>query len=133
MLKNFTIIGGIAVVLVLGIIALSPLANLWFEKVAGLPPDLSAFAKLPLIIMILIPGLTFLISFQRAILVNAKNTKPITIATITEVSGIILILLITINVLNWTGVIAATTSYILGRIAANTYLMKPFLAEVKKY
>ena len=133
MLKNFTIIGGIAVVLVLGIIALSPLANLWFEKVAGLPPDLAEFANLPLIIMILMPGLTFLISFQRAILVNAKNTKPITIATITEVSGIILILLITINMLDWIGVIAATTAYVLGRIAANTFLMKPFLKEVSNY
>lgn len=133
MLKNFTIIGGIAVVLVLGIIAISPLANLWFEKVAGLPPDLSEFANLPLIIMILMPGLTFLISFQRAILVNAKHTKPITIATITEVSAIILILLITINMFDWIGVIAATTAYVLGRVAANTYLMKPFLKEVKKY
>ncbi len=132
MLKNFTIIGGIAVVLVLGIIALSPLANLWFEKVAGLPTDLSEFANLPLIIMILMPGLTFLISFQRAILVNAKHTKPITIATITEVSAIILILLITINMFDWIGVIAATTAYVLGRVAANTYLMKPFLKEVKK-
>jgi hypothetical protein len=34
---------------------------------------------------------------------------------------------------DWIGVIAATTAYVLGRVAANTYLMKPFLKEVKKY
>lgn len=132
-LRNFASVGGISVVLVLALVAFTPLSHLWFEEVAGLTKDLADFSMTPLMIMILMPGLTFLISFQRSVLVNAKHTKPITIATLTEVSSIVLILLITINWLNWIGVIAATTSYVLGRLAANTYLMKPFLNEVKKY
>lgn len=132
-LRNFAAIGGISVVLTLAIVAFTPLSHLWFEEIAGLTKDLADFSMMPLMIMILMPGLTFLISFQRAVLVNAKHTKPITIATITEVSSIILILLVTINWFNWVGVIAATTSYVLGRLAANTYLMKPFLKEVKQY
>lgn len=133
MLRKFTLIGSFVVILLLALIAFSPVSNFWFEKVAGLSIELSDFANAPLMIMVLMPGLTFLISFQRAILVNAKRTKPITIATITEVGGIILILLITINLLDWVGVIAATTAYVIGRIAANTYLMKPFLKVVRDY
>jgi len=132
-LRNFATVGGISVVLILALVAFTPLSHLWFEEVAGLTKDLADFSMTPLMIMILMPGLTFLISFQRSVLVNAKHTKPITIATLTEVSSIVLILLVTINWLNWIGVIAATTAYVLGRLAANTYLMKPFLNEVKKY
>ncbi|HET56517.1 MAG TPA: hypothetical protein ENN33_15070 [Ignavibacteria bacterium] len=132
-LRNFASVGGISVVLILALVAFTPLSHLWFEEVAGLTKDLADFSMTPLMIMILMPGLTFLISFQRSVLVNAKHTKPITIATLTEVSSIVLILLITINWLNWIGVIAATTAYVLGRLAANTYLMKPFLNEVKQY
>ncbi len=133
MLRNFATAGGLSVVFTLALVAFTPLSHLWFEEVAGLTKDLADFSMMPLMIMILMPGLTFLISFQRSVLVNAKHTKPITIATITEVSSIILILLVTINWLNWIGVIAATTSYVLGRLAANIYLMKPFLKEVKQY
>lgn len=133
MLRNFATAGGLSVVFTLALVAFTPLSHLWFEEVAGLTKDLADFSIMPLMIMILMPGLTFLNSFQRSVLVNAKHTKPITIATITEVSSIILILLVTINWLNWIGVIAATTSYVLGRLAANIYLMKPFLKEVKQY
>ena len=133
MLRNFAAVGGITVVLFLTVIAFTPLSNLWFEKIAGLSTELSSFSHKPLMIMVLMPGLTFLISFQRSILVNAKNTKPITIATVTEVLGIILILLVTIRMFDWVGVVAATTAFVLGRMAANIYLMKPFIKEVKRY
>lgn len=132
-LRNFATIGGISVVLLLVLIAFTPLSELWFEKIAGLTFELSNFAIQPLMIMALMPGLTFLISFQRSILLSAKHTKPITIATIIEVGSIILILLITINCLDWVGVIAATSAYILGRLAANTYLMKPMLQKVRNF
>lgn len=132
-LRNFAAIGGTSVVLTLAIVAFTPLSILWFESIAGLTVDLSEFSIPPLMIMALMPGLTFLISFQRSVLVSSKKTKPITIATITEVSSILLILLVTIKWLDWVGAIAATSAFVLGRLAANIYLMKPFLKEVKKY
>lgn len=132
-LRNFATLGGTSVVLTLAIVAFTPLSTFWFEGVAGLTVDLSEFSIPPLMIMALMPGLTFLISFQRSVLVSSKKTKPITIATITEVSSILLILLVTIKWLDWVGVIAATSAFVLGRLAANIYLMKPFLKEVKQY
>ncbi|MCZ7602812.1 MAG: hypothetical protein M5R37_08090 [Melioribacteraceae bacterium] len=132
-LRNFAALGGTIVVLTLAIVAFTPLSTFWFEGVAGLTIDLSEFSIPPLMIMAIMPGLTFLISFQRSVLVSSKKTKPITIATITEVSSILLILLVTIKWLDWVGVIAATSAFVLGRLAANIYLMKPFLKEVKQY
>ncbi len=132
-LRNFAFAGGSAMVALLALVAFTPLSNLWFEDVAGLTKNLALFSNPPLMIMALMPGLTFLISFQRSILVDAKNTKPITIATVIEIFSIIIILLVTINYFDMIGVVAATISFVLGRLAANSYLMKPFLAEVKSY
>ncbi|MDZ7763120.1 MAG: oligosaccharide flippase family protein [Melioribacteraceae bacterium] len=132
-LRNFALGGGLMVVVLLAIVAFTPLANLWFEDVAGLSKSLASFSEPPLMIMALMPGLTFLISFQRSILVNAKRTKPITIATSIEVTSIVVILLVAINWLNMIGVIAAVISYVLGRLAANIYLARPFFQEIKKY
>lgn len=132
-LRNFALGGGLMVVFLLAIVAFTPLANLWFEDVAGLSKSLASFSEPPLMIMALMPGLTFLISFQRSILVNAKRTKPITIATSIEVTSIVVILLVTINWLNMIGVIAAVISYVLGRLAANIYLARSFFQEIKKY
>ncbi len=132
-LRNFALGGGSTMVMLLAVVAFTPLSDIWFEGVAGLSTDLAHFAKPPLMIMALMPGLTFLIAFQRSILVDAKRTKPITIATAIEVVSIIMILLITINWLNMIGVVAATIAYVFGRLAANAYLARPFGQEIKKY
>ncbi|MCF8243096.1 MAG: hypothetical protein K9J16_17095 [Melioribacteraceae bacterium] len=130
-LRNFAIVLGISTVFLLSLIAFTPLSQIWFEDVSGLTAELSTFAHLPLMILTIIPGLTVLINFQRAMLVTAKNTKPITFATAAEVSGIILVLLILINGFNYIGAVAAATAFVLGRLSANVYLHKPFLRAVR--
>jgi uncharacterized membrane protein len=74
-----------------------------------------------------------LISFQRALLVDAKKTKPITFATMTEFCGIILVLLICVKFLSTVGAVAATAAFIFGRIGANTYLSDPVKKIIKSY
>jgi hypothetical protein len=65
-------------------------------------------------------------------MVNFRKTKPVTIATGIEITGIVIVLLITIHSLNLIGIIAAAIAYVLGRLAANTYLMFPFRKMLKK-
>ena len=132
-LRNFAILSGSIATLFLMAIAFSPLADIWFHTVSGLSAELTNFSKLPIKIMAIFPALTFLIAFQRAILVNARHTVPITWGTVIEVSLIILILLVLIHYLNFIGVIAATIAYVVGRILATTYLMFPFTKLVKEY
>ncbi len=131
-LKKFGIIMGLASIAILGIISLTPLSTIWYHNVSGLSMELTNFAQTPTIIMTLMPGLTFLISFQRAILVASRETKPITTATAMEVIGIIGGLFVLINLFDFVGVTAAVVAYIFGRLLANVYLTPPYMKIVKK-
>lgn len=131
-LRNFAYVLGIAVVTGLGLISFTPLSDIWFQKVSGLSAQLSEFSKFPLMLYTIFPATTVFISFQRAILVFYRKTNPITYATIIEVVGIIITLIITIKFLSLVGVIAAILAYTLGRIAAIIYLIRPFNLALEK-
>ena len=124
-LRNFCALLGMAVVSLLFIVTFTPVAFIWFNKISGLSLELTKFAIPPSQILTLLPGLTVLISFQRAILVNNKKTTPITIATSLEVMVIFLTLFITIELLNMVGAVAAAMALIVGRLSANGYLFWP--------
>jgi hypothetical protein len=115
---------GLALILASALIitAITPLSKLWFSSVSGLSPELTGLALTPLLIMGLFPASTVLISMQRAILVKAGQTSPITNATIIEVLTIIGVLYISIIHLSAVGVVAAASAFLSGRLAANTYL-----------
>ena len=130
-LKNFAVMLGIISAATLGLIAFTPLSDFWFKTVSGLSFELTHFAKIPLMIMILMPGLSVLINFQRAVLVESRYTKPITWATIAEVVVILIVLFISIKYFDAVGAVAATLALIIGRIGAITYLTPPLL-NVKK-
>ena len=122
-LRNVACTLAIVTSVCLAVIAYSPLSVLWFYDVWGLSIGLTEFAIPPLQILVLLPALSVLLSFQRALLVNARTTKVITSATAIEVSGIAMVLWIAIHYFNAIGVMAAVTAIVLGRICANILLM----------
>jgi len=130
-LLNFAIVLAVILVSVLALFAFTPLADFWFITVSGLSESLAEFAHLPLMILFFFPALTVLISIQRGVLVAAKNTKPITVGTITEFVAIVLALIIFINHLNFVGAVAATIAFVVGRIASNIYLTPSALRSTK--
>ena len=119
---KFAAVLGLTLASALIITAITPLSKLWFSKVSGLSAELTGLALTPLLIMGLFPASTVLISMQRAILVKAGQTSPITNATIIEVLTIISVLYISIIHLSAVGVVAAASAFLSGRLAANTYL-----------
>ena len=125
MLRNFAFFLGISVVVALSLITFTPLSYIWFHKVSGLSLELTQFARLPAQILSLLPSLTVLISFQRALLVKNERTTPITVATSIEVIAIFSILFVAIAVFNPIGAIAAAIAFVIGRFCANTYLFIP--------
>lgn len=131
-LKNFAAGLAVSVVAVLGIISFTPLGELWLKNVSGLSNELTGFAKLPLMIYTFFPATTAWINFQRSILVYNRNTKPISFATLIEVTGIVLILTVTIRFFDMIGVTAAIIAYTLGRMAAIGYLTIPFNEAKRK-
>ncbi len=121
-LRQFAIILGSTVVFLCSLIAFTPLSELWFHSVSGLSIELTRFAKIPTQIFAIMPGLSVWLSYQRGSLVNAHRTKPITVATVIEVGGIIVLLWLTIHQWGWVGAVAGTFSLVMGRILANGYL-----------
>jgi Na+-driven multidrug efflux pump len=121
-LFNFALILAGILVSLLGLFAFTPLADFWFTTVSGLSISLTDFARLPLMIMFFFPALTVLISIQRGVLVATKNTKPITIGTVTEFLTIVLSLIIFVHYMNLVGAVAATIAFVAGRLASNIYL-----------
>jgi len=121
-LRRFALRLGLITVSLLALIGYTPLSSIWFQRIGGLTPELTEFARIPIRIVCILPGLAILLAFQRAILVNAKRTGGITIATAAEVVGMMSILFVMISGINAIGAIAATTAFVSGRIIANAYL-----------
>jgi Na+-driven multidrug efflux pump len=114
------------------LIAFTPLAEIWFRDVSGLSESLTEFAKLPLMIMSFFPAFTVLISFQRAVLVKANETKQITYGTAIEFVGIIIVVAVCIKFFSLVGAVAATIAFVIGRMAACGYLLPPTISSLRK-
>ncbi len=126
-LGRFAFVLGLAASAGLAVIGFTPLARVWFETISGLTPELTAFAIVPTRVLAILPALSVLLSFQRAILVQGRLTRPITLATATEVGGIVLALLALIHGLGLVGATAAAIAFLAGRLASNSYLVPPCL------
>lgn len=121
-LERFATGLGLAASAGLALVAFTPLSTFWFETLSGLTPDLAAFALFPARVIAPLPAMTVLLALQRAILVNVRRTRPITLATALEVATIA----VSFAALGWgldlVGVSAAFLAFVLGRVASNTFL-----------
>ncbi len=98
-LGRFTLRLGAASSVALAAVALTPLAAVWYERVSGLSHDLAAFAVLPGALLVLLPLLESVQTFERAVLVKAYRTSPISVAvalqlTVTAASFVLLVLVL---------------------------------------
>jgi Na+-driven multidrug efflux pump len=104
------------------LVAYTPLAGFWFGTLSGLSPELTAVALTPSRVIFALPALTVLLAVQRAILVTARRTRPITMATAIEVVSIG----VSFAALGWglrvVGVTAAFIAFVVGRLGANGFL-----------
>ncbi|MFO7979820.1 MAG: hypothetical protein R6V00_03170 [Candidatus Aminicenantes bacterium] len=124
-LKKFAFMLGALSSAGLTVMAFTPLSFVWFQKISGLSHELSRFAILPTKILALLPVLSVILCFQRAIIIKNENTKPVTIATAIELISVVALLVLTIKYLGLVGAVCAAISMTLGRLAADIYLIKP--------
>jgi hypothetical protein len=130
-LRNFALYLGLLVTVLISVLAFTPLADLWFINVSGLSTELAEMSFLPLKIMILLPALTVLLNFQRSLLVINGTTGPISVATATELAGIIVVLLVCVVFLNIIGVVAAAIAFTVGKAISTLYLVPGQSAVIK--
>jgi Na+-driven multidrug efflux pump len=131
-LRNLALALGTLTMFGLGLIGFTPLSGIWFLKVSGLSVELASFAVLPIQILTPIPGLWVLICFERAILMNSKNTGPISRSTAVEVGIIMVTLFMFIRYLDAVGAVAAAIAILIGAVSAPSYLFPPFLKALRE-
>jgi len=131
LLRNFALYMGIAVTVLVSILAFTPLADLWFVNISGLSKELADLSYLPLKIMILLPALTVLLNFQRSLLLVNGTTGPISAATAVELVTIIAVLLVCVVFLKLPGVVSAAIAFTVGKGMSTLYLAPRQYAVVK--
>jgi len=97
-LMTFTRVLTVVLTLLLSLLALTPLGDVWFRHISGLPPSLASLGAVGLVIAIALPGLGVFQSWYQGILVAIHRTRGISEAVgialigvgITIVAGIFL-------------------------------------------
>ena len=109
-------------------IAFTPLADVWFVTISGLTRELADFALTPTRIMAVLPALSVLLSFQRAVLMGSRWTKPITTATVIEVSVIAVAFAVGGWWIGMVGATAAFLSYVWSTVEITMPQVRPAIA-----
>lgn len=78
LLRRFTWRLGLSLAAVPLVLAITPLGDFWFNRIAALPPELLQQAKLSLWLVIPLPALTALSSLFQGTLINSQRTRRIT-------------------------------------------------------
>jgi hypothetical protein len=122
--RRFSITLAVGVSVGFAVITATPLAGVWFGEVSGLPPALVAFAILPSLILIPLPALTVMQSYQRGVLVNARWTAPATWATALEIGVVAVAFPLLTALFGWAGVVSSGVAFVTGRLAAVGFLAR---------
>ncbi len=133
LLRKYAFGGAIVLGGALAAIAWSPLSPLWFRDVSGLSPELAAFTSLPLKVLALVPLLTFLLSFQRGVLILKRRTATVTRGTIGEVLSLIGVLILTTRVLDLVGIHGAAVALLVGQVVSNVLLVRTVRGVVRSH
>lgn len=77
-LRRFAWRLGLSATGILVLVAATPLADVWFRHVSGLPPELAKLAAGALWISVLTPGLAAALNWLQGIVVQSRQTRAIT-------------------------------------------------------
>ncbi len=127
-IRNFALLLVSAVFCSLGLVVLTDLVMIWYRDICGLSPDLAHFALAPTKVLIVLPALEAVMSFQRGLMVAGLRTKPVTLAALVEIVTIVFMLNLAIHSWNMVGAMAAALALVAGRVFAVAFLLYPNVA-----
>lgn len=121
-LRTFAVRLGLVLSAGLGLLGLTPLSSVWFETISGLTPELARYAIPATAILVPLPFMATLLSLARGVVVTAHDTRHVTVATALEVVSILVVFPLLSFGAGVVGVTAAAAGFLLGRLAAVSYL-----------
>lgn len=112
-LRRFTtLLSGVSAGLLL-LLTATPLAGLWFEHVAALPPSLLPLAQVAIWLVLPIPGFRVLQSWYQGVLMHSKRTRAITESVVLFLIGYGVFLMVGINLGSMVGLYVGVIAYTL--------------------
>jgi hypothetical protein len=127
-IRNFALVLVLAVWFSLALAVFTGGVSYWYRDVCGLSPDLTVFALAPTKMLVLLPALEVVMSFQRGLMVAGLKTKPVTLAALVEIVTIVLTLNLAIHSFGMVGAMAAALALVAGRTFAIVFLLYPNVA-----
>ena len=121
-LSKYTFVIILSLSLFLTLVVVTPLYKVWFSKVNGLSTELVTFARASLAVIIWHPIISVFHSFNRSAAIHYKKTKFISNATLLELGFILLSLVILVPSDWFSGIFAAMSALLIGRIVSALYL-----------
>jgi hypothetical protein len=104
------------------LLAFTPGAAWWYREVSGLDPELVSLVLVPTMLVVPLPALTALVSWQRAQLVHTQRTRPVSAAVALNMGTLLLVLLALPHVVPESGAVLAALATTLASGAECAYL-----------
>jgi len=104
------------------LMAVTPLAGLWFARIAALPPSLTEPASTAVWLSILLPGLTVIQSWHQGVLMYERRTGGITEAMFVALVTHIAVLLVGVSWQGVSGLYIGILGLMVGNLARSTWL-----------
>jgi progressive ankylosis protein len=124
-IRNFALLLVCAVFCSLGLVVFTDAVRIWYHDICGLSPELALFALAPTELLILLPALEVVMSFQRGLMVAGLATKPVTLGALIEIIAIVVTLNLAIHSFNMVGAMAAALALVIGRTFSILFLLYP--------
>ncbi|MCH2134722.1 MAG: hypothetical protein MK116_13345 [Phycisphaerales bacterium] len=121
-LRRFAWIAGLSFSGVFVLLAVTPLAKVWFREIVALDEPLAQLGVSALWIAAPVPILTFLQSLYQGILVNAHRTRPITESVVVYLLITVVGLAIGVAYGGWTGLLVAMVTYSAANLGQTLWL-----------
>ncbi|MDD8026433.1 MAG: hypothetical protein PHI34_07955 [Acidobacteriota bacterium] len=122
-LATFTLRVGLISTAGLAVVVLTPVARLWYHSVSGLSLELAAFAVLPGCLLVLVPLLEAVLSYQRGVMVKTRRTGPVGIAVGAQLGATIAAFAAGLAFVPVPGVLLVGPALTLGYFAGNAALL----------
>ena len=121
-LRRFATMVGVGSLTLLLIIAFTPLAPWWQQRIAGLSEELTVFAVAALRLAVLLPVLAVVVNMLRGIVVTGKATSVIAQATMLNLFALVSVLLVGANLGLLPGVSLAAVALTVSQLAESAWL-----------
>jgi hypothetical protein len=121
-LRRFTWVLALVTMTLLALVAATPLAALWFERVSHLPPEAARLAPLAVALAVLMPGCQAVQSWFQGALLHQHQTRAITEAVVVYVAVALGLLALSVRIATHAGIFYAMVAISVASVAQTVWL-----------